>query len=345
MIFINNMKIHIKNTFLTFETMAPNVGMIKSSSCSNMAEMEEQIKQGKRCALNAMNDIFARCDTDTGGSSGELGSMESESISRRRPWDEYSIEDALSPSDCGDAMEGDNHADSTFAELNDEPQITHPCHWPQNMEVSTNWFPETIWPHRICYTYENPSQMLGRVPYGVGPQDIVPPGPHTQQFDQSLEPNNTESTRLRRPAGAGSSKKKGDRRKRRNRWVYENRKNRVTLLVDPWNGLPTTTCIEHCIGTNGDRIKALTEGYDGAFVRVDEAAYPCIRADGSSTLTALSVSNAISPLMRIQISAPYVDSFLKCRRRTLKWIYALFPDAVVSESEEGTVIKSLSMRV
>jgi len=332
-ILINNMEICDKNTFISVATMTPNAGMRKSGSCSNLAEMEEKIKQGEWYALKE-EDISTPCDTDTGDSSGELGSMESTSIGRRRAWDEYSIEGAVTPSDCTDAIEGDNHADSTFAEQNDVPQITNQCYWAQTMEVSTNWFPETMGPYG-SYTCEYPSQILGRVPRGVG--RVIVPGPQ-QQVDKSLVPN-TESTRLRRPSG--SSKRKRHKRKRRNRWEYDNWKNRVTLLVDPRNDLPIPKCIKRCIGTNGDHIKALTECYNGAFVRVEAAAYPCVHADGSTTMSA----NTMCPLMSLQISAPYVDSFLKCREKTLKWIYTLFPAAVVSESEEGMMIKSFSMHV
>ena len=157
-----------------------------------------------------------------------------------------------------------DYADSALAEMNDAPQITHQCYWPQNTEISTNWFPQTMGPHD-SYTYEYPSQIQWRVPCGVD-REIVPGS--QQQVDKSLE-SNIESTRLRRPAG--SSKRKGHKRKRRNRWVHENRKNRVTLLVDPWSDLPLTECIGRCVGTNGGHIKALTEYYDGAFVRVDLA--------------------------------------------------------------------------
>jgi len=308
------MKIQIKNTFLSFDTTTPDVGMIKSSSCSNMAEMEEKIRQGERSPLKA-RDISSPSDTDTGESSGELVSTESASISIRRRWDEYS-------------MEGDNNADSALAEINDVPETAHQCYLSQNVEVNTNWFPQTVWPHDN-YGYEYPSQMLGRVPRGAG-REIVPG--LQQQVDKRLVPN-TESTPLRRPAGSG--KRKGNKRKRRNRWVYGNRKNRVTLLVDPWNDLPVAECIEEFIGTDGHHIKALTECYDGAFVRVEEAAYPSVHAYGST----------MSSLMSVQISAPYVSSFLKCRERTLEWIYALFPAAVVGESEEGMVIQSFSMHV
>ena len=134
----------------------------------------------------------------------------------------------------------------------------------------------------------------------------------TSPHDPTSNAIATTSDRGRSDTNANKTEK--GRRRRRYRWDYKYRKNRVTLLVDPnIRAYPAEESIERFIGKNEDHIKALTECYDGAFAKVEKEWW----SGGADYFGEREHTGR----MRIQISALNADSLLKCRQKTLTYIY------------------------
>lgn len=115
-------------------------------------------------------------------------------------------------------------------------------------------------------------------------------------------------------------------RKRRNRWEYDNRKNKVHFIVCP--NSPDYMSIEQCktalVGFNGENTQWCVTNCDGAFVKID-------------------IWNPVS--LSIKVSAPFVESFMNCRKNVVEMVERIFPSCTMQETDEGTFIKNISLKL
>lgn len=340
---VEEVAIDVRNTFIHLvDEERQKQGVLKRCSSHPLFTSANEKKPESRRSVK-IDDFMATCDTDVGSSG-----LVSRSSWSRRPWDEVSTDGELSPRIPSTPGDGDDEFfEHTINQLVENEESSGNFAHPTEEELPD----KSMRPKRAAFVtppqlappafghvslgYLEPMSIIdgNMAPgYWVVPQPIWGPCPplmdvsgNWMSADGTAWNPNTETYDLGTVSTSSTmKKKKSGNRKRKNRWAFDNRKNRVSLVVIPNStNHSSNEDRNQLVGLSGANIQSVTEGNEGAYVVAE--------ATASDSLT-------------VKISAPLVESFLRCRKKTLELIAHTFPHSVVTESDEGMIIKSYSLK-
>jgi len=333
------LEVNVKNTFLSIQGSPIQSNLLRCNSdpslCSKIDDKRHSLK---------IDNFLSLCDTTDTGSSG----LASRSSISRRPWDEYSVDDNLSPLEpctprdvsestslCGQTIikrleEASQkfENESLFSRCNSDSPYFDDI----TSEDNESLFNQSIASARIIQDFDiynnfknddgGSSSSTTDCSYGYAY--------HHEQYvavnNDLYYPEEYTTEDETKKSGRRKNKSSSGNRKRKNRWVFENRKNKVHFILCP--NSPNYETIEQCqlalIGYNGINTQWCVENCNGAFVKVD-------------------IWNPVS--LSIKVSAPFVESFMNCRKNVVELVESVFPECTMEETDEGTFIKNISLKL